>query len=104
VLHACRKQAHLAHDDGRTEGGRCLQKATHLAHDDGCSKGGRCLQKATHLVHDDGRTEGGTTRQQLKRERRRYIVRDVGHTQVEVGELSFHKVTVNVCVCVCACV
>jgi len=36
-----------------------------------------------------------TTRQQLEGEGRGDVVRDIGHAQVEVGELSAHEVAVD---------
>ena len=39
------------------------------------------------LEHDDGRAEGRAVRQQLEGERRGDLVGDVGHAQVEVGQL-----------------
>ena len=47
------------------------------------------------LEHDDGRAEGGSVREQLEGERRRDLVRDVGHADVEVGQLLLHHVPLD---------
>jgi hypothetical protein len=47
------------------------------------------------LEHDDRCSEGGTVRQQLERERRRDLVWDVGHANIEVWQLCLHYVCLD---------
>ncbi len=47
------------------------------------------------LEHDDGCAERGFVRKQFERERRRYLVRDVGHAHVKVRQLDLHDVPVD---------
>ena len=47
------------------------------------------------LEHDDGCPEQGPVGEQLEGERRGYLVRDVGHAQVKVGELCLQDVPLN---------
>ena len=47
------------------------------------------------LKHDDRSAEGGTVRQQLKGERRGYLVGDVGHADVKVGQVCLHHVCLD---------
>lgn len=47
------------------------------------------------LEHDDGGAEGRPVRQQLERERRGDLVRDVCHAHVKVRQLHLHDVTLD---------
>jgi hypothetical protein len=59
----------------------------------------RCPRHHAHcklmLIHDHSRPENGTMCQEFEGEWRRDVVRNVGNTQIKVGQLCLQKVSVD---------